>query len=502
MKITLPLVGRFTGISAINLAMGILVLLMCLTPFRAVARSGDSLPDTDPNDIRVPENGVMGDPFADDNLFSSDFADDSAEARAPGNRVKLELHGYLESRNRLRTTDSELISTRQRLWLEGQGGYGAVEVVGAEFPLRVFVSGAVDVDPGAADLSDDHDAARIYLEEAFLTVDRPGWNVVIGRKIHRIGTGDGINPLDLINPLDYRDPFATGRSDARLPVLLGLATINLPVPEPFQEANLDVVVVPLAQVNRLNSPGSAWESPGLQKLRAGHHEGSYVLEDQKEPDRVFGQAEIEVRLAATLSGWDLSLIGFYGYLDSPVLEREYRSGPGAMKTLHITPIHPDFSAFGFAFAKGLDRSTLRGELAVKPDLPVMTKGDSYPGYTRTTVMEGVLGIDRTFGTNLYFNLQYFFSRTSGADYLINNTWAHGITYDVHDTFLQDDLEAGVRGILGFTGQGWSFETYAEYQLADDWLFQGSLLFFEGSGSGTFGQYDDNDLVALRVRYSF
>lgn len=496
------MIRAITGVSVVSQAARILVLLVSLLIPMTGARGDESPPDVEAEEIEVSGNGITGDPFADDNLFSSDFTDDSAETRAFGNRVKLELHGYLESRNRLRTTDSELISTRQRLWLEGQGGYGAAEAVGAEPPLRVFVSGAVDVDPAAADLSDDHETARIYLEEAFLTVDRPGWNAVIGRKIHRIGTGDGINPLDLINPLDYRDPFATGRSDARLPVLLGLATINLPVSKPFQEANLDVIVVPLAQVNRLNSPGSAWEPPGLQKLRAGHHEGAYILEDQKEPDRVFEQAEVEVRLAATLSGWDLSLIGFYGYLDSPVFEREYRSGPGSMQTLYITPIHPDFSAFGFNFAKGLDRSTLRGELAVKPDLPVMTKGDSLPGFSRTTVMEGVLGIDRTFGTNFYVNLQYFFTRTSQAEYLINDTWAHGITYDVHDTFLRDDLEAGIRGILGFTGQGWSFETYAEYQLADDWLFQGSLLFFEGSESGTFGQYDDNDLVTLRVRYSF
>ncbi|UZJ40688.1 hypothetical protein OO006_10040 [Prosthecochloris sp. SCSIO W1101] len=502
MKITLPLVECIAGVSAGNLTVGILVLLMFLPPFRTVARADDPRTDIESGNIQAPENRIVGDPFADDNLFSSDFADDSEETRASGNRVKLELHGYLESRNRLRTTDSEFISTRQRLWLEGHGSYGSAKAVGAEPPLRMFVSGAVDLDPGAADLSDDHETVRIYPEEAFLTIDRPGWNAVIGRKIHRIGTGDGINPLDLINPLDYRDPIATGRSDARLPVLLGLATINLPVSKPFQEANLDVIVVPLAQVNRLNSPGSAWESPGLQKLRAGQQEGAYILEDQKEPDQAFDQAEVEVRLAATLSGWDLSLIGFYGYLDSPVFEREYRSGPGSVQTLYVTPIHPDFSAFGFTFAKGLDRSTLRGELAVKPELPVMMKDDSLPGYTRTTVMEGVLGIDRTFGTNFYVNLQYFYAWTSEAENLINDTWAHGITYDVHDTFLQDDLEAGVRGILGFTGQGWTLEPYAEYQLADDWLFQGSLLFFEGPESGTYGQYDDNDLVTLRVRYSF
>ena len=464
--------------------------------------AGEPQPTASSGELQASDNGIEGDPFADDMRFSSAFDDDSANEQTSQSRVQLDLHGYLESRNRLRTTDSEFISTRQRLWLEGQGGYGAVGALGAQPPLRGFVSGAVDVDPMAADLSDDHDTARIYLEEAFLTVDRPGYNAVVGRKIHRIGTGDGINPMDLINPLDYRDPFATGSSDARLPVLLGLATINLPVWGPFQEGNLDMIVVPLAQVNELNSPGSAWEGPGLRELRAGHDEGHYILEDQEEPNQVFDQAEYEVRLAATLYNWDLALIGFYGYLDSPVFKREYRIGQNDLEELYITPIHPDFCAFGFTFAKGLDRSTLRGELAVKPDLPVMMADDSPPGYARTTVMEGVLGIDRTFGTNFYVNLQYFFTWTEQAEDLTNDTWSHGITYDVHDTFLHDDLEAGMRGILGFTDQGWTFEAYAEYQLADDWLFEVSMLFFEGAESGAYGQYDDNDMVTLRVRYSF
>ena len=470
-------------------------IAIILSAFLLIFRAGTG-------ELQASDNEIKGDPFAGDTLLSSEFAGDPAQKQASRSKVQLDLHGYLESRNRLRTTDSEFISTRQRLWLEGNCGYGAPETIGAQPPLRMFVSGAVDVDPKAAGLSDDHDDARLYIEEAFLTVDRPGWDVVIGRKIHRIGTGDGINPMDLINPLDYRDPFATGSSDAREPVLLGLATINLPAPGPFQEANLDMIVVPLARVNRLNAPGSVWESPGLRELRAGHAEGRYVLEDQEKPDQAFDQAEYEFRLAATLSGWDLALIGFYGYLDSPALKREYRTGQNGLEELHITPVHPDFCAFGLTFAKGLDRSTLRGEVSVKPDLPVTTADDRVPGFERTTVVEGVLGIDRTFGTNFYVNLQYFYTWTKQAEKFTSPTWSHGITYDVHDTFLHDDLEAGIRGILGFTGQGRTFETYAQYQLADDWLFEASLLFFEGCESGAYGQYGDNDMVTLRVRYSF
>lgn len=36
----------------------------------------------------------------------------------------------------------------------------------------------------------------------------------------RWGTGDGINPMDLINPRDYRDPIASARTDGRLPIFL------------------------------------------------------------------------------------------------------------------------------------------------------------------------------------------------------------------------------------------------------------------------------------------
>jgi len=371
-----------------------------------------------------------------------------------------------------------------------------------ESPLRGFVSGTIDIDPIAADLSTGIDTARVYLEEAYLTLDGPAYNLVIGKKIHRIGTGDGINPMDLINPLDYNDPFATGSSDARLPVLLGLATINLPVSGPFQEASIDIIFLPKGRVNELTPSGSVWESPGLKKLRSGHDEGLYIFDDPNKPDHVFKNAEYGIRVAATLLGWDLALIGFYTYLDSPIFKREYKKLGGISEKLHITPIHPDFSAFGFTFAKGLDRSTIRGELAVKPDFPVTNLNDGFSDYARTTVVEGVIGIDRTFGINLYINLQYFHTWIKGAEGTGNDIQDQGITYNLYDTFLQDDMTAGIRGILGFTGQGRTFETYIEYQLADDWLFQGSMLFFEGPETGAYGQYHKNDMVTLLIRYSF
>jgi len=169
---------------------------------------------------------IKGDPFADSDLFATDLTMEALPEQGEQDLATLELHGYLESRNQYGFNESEFLSARQRLWLEADGGYGHREKPGDDAPLRLFVSGALDFDPAAASLSDDHSNTRVTLEEAYLTIDRVGFDVVIGRKLHRIGTGDGVNPMDLINPLDYRDPVASGRADSREPVPLVMATVE------------------------------------------------------------------------------------------------------------------------------------------------------------------------------------------------------------------------------------------------------------------------------------
>jgi hypothetical protein len=446
------------------------------------------------------------DPFSNDRFFQSGTDADSPmagdTAAPPRPSSPIDLHGYLESRNRLRTRDAEAISTRQRAWLAADGPLVRNPSPGA-LPSRFFASAALDIDPAAADLSDDHALLRLYAHEAYLTIDARRSDFILGCKMLRWGTGDGINPMDLINPLDHRDPIASGRSDARIPVLLGQAIVQLPAAGILDEAALEGVVVPLGRVNKLNAPGSAWESRTLKQLRDAEAQGQLILNDQQRPDRALEEAEFGLRLAATFSGWDLALIGFRGYVDTPVFARERPANAGQPQLPGLTPIHPTFSAVGLNFAKGLERSTLRGELALKPDLPVMQDdAAAVPGYERCRVVEGVIGLDRTFGTNLYANLQYFFTVIDDAEELARERFDHGLSYDIHDLFLQDALEAGLRGIVSFSDQGWTGEIYGEYTIGDNWLLAASLLFFEGSETGRYGQFTENDILTLRLRRSF
>lgn len=87
----------------------------------------------------------------------------------------------------------------------------------------------------------------------------------------RWGTGDGINPMDLINPRDYRDPIAGGRSDTRVPILLANGIFLM---GPVTVAG---VIIPKAEVNKFSLPCSPWEAKGLRELRKSGVSGEITL---------------------------------------------------------------------------------------------------------------------------------------------------------------------------------------------------------------------------------
>jgi hypothetical protein len=108
----------------------------------------------------------------------------------------LTFGGYLESRDQVRVKEmDEPISLRQRLWLDCYLGQDWI---------RGFTSAYFDYDPAFRDWTDDNDEIYyVELNEAYLTIDTERMDFIFGKKMMRWGTGDGINPMDLINPRGY-----------------------------------------------------------------------------------------------------------------------------------------------------------------------------------------------------------------------------------------------------------------------------------------------------------
>lgn len=404
----------------------------------------------------------------------------------------LSISGYLESRNQLRIKElDEPISLRQRLWMDCYLGQGWV---------RGFASAYFDYDRAVRDWTDDtNELYYVELNEAYLTIDTECIDFIFGKKMMRWGTGDGINPMDLINPKDYRDPIASARADARLPILLANGIFMLG-PVIFEG-----VLIPRPEVNKFSLPDSPWEPKRLRDLRESAESGEIVLAPREEPDDWFKDAEFAFRTSTVWKGFDLALLYYNGYTDDPAYHRDFLTD-GRMR---LAPRYHHYQAYGFNFAKGFERTTIRGELAVKPGLPFSIDPDD-PSYQKDSdglvardLYQVVIGIDRTFFTNLYVNLQFFYDFIEkGKEALSSKRKTHGITFEISNKFLDDDLTAGFRGMCYTSHEGSACEIFVEYKLGDNWQIAPGYLFFTGPKDSPLGQFGDNDMIYLSLRYSF
>lgn len=402
------------------------------------------------------------------------------------------LGGYVESRNQLRVKEMyKPISLRQRLWLDCYLGQDWI---------RGFASAYFDYDPAFHDWTDDNDEIYyVELNEAYLTIDTERIDFILGKKMMRWGTGDGINPMDLINPRDYRDPIAGARADARLPILLADGIFLLgPV-------TVEGILIPKAEVNKFFLPGSPWEPKGLKNLRKSAESGKIILSPGEEPDDWFKDAEFAFRISTVWKGFDLALLYYNGYTDDPAYHRDYLIN-GQMQ---FTPVYPRYQAYGFNFAKGFERVTIRGEFAVKPGLLFSIDPDdpSYKtdidGLVVRDLYQGIIGIDRIFFTSLYVNLQLFADIIeNGQETLVQRHKTHGITFEINDKFLDDDLTAGFRGMYFTSNEGSAAEIFAEYKIGDYWQIAPGYMTFNGPEDSRLGQFSHNDMVYLMVKYNF
>lgn len=355
--------------------------------------------------------------------------------------------GYLEYSARYAYGREDFLRNRQKLFAEGEYSKDKFKVYAAVYGINDF-----------APEDWNGDEQRFKLHEGYVRYDGERWDFSAGKRMLRWGTSDGINPIDLINPRDHLNPVAGARSDSRLSVWL-LSSVYT-----GDNFTFELVGIPKAAVNKLPEEGSPWEPDSLSKIR-----GSREIAGEDEPE----SAEVAARIYTTLKGWDLSLLYFNGYEDNPTFEMRDR----------LTPVYKELKAYGFNFAKGMSRSTFRGEL-------VMKNSDIYDdGY-----LIAVFGFDHNFDDEEYLNIQLF---SDNAD-----DEMQGITYELSDKYFDGEVKLGIRGMHYFNDDSGSSEIYSEILYGDSLTFKLGVMAAYGDESSSYGQFDSNDYSYAEIKYSF
>ena len=83
-----------------------------------------------------------------------------------------------------------------------------------------------------------------------------------------------------------------------------------------------------------------------------------------------------------------------------------------------------------------------------------------------------------------------------------SSYTDGFTFLVSDKYWDSALEAGVQGTVYLSGDGLSVEIYGQYDINDHWKLTAGFLLWDGEEQTILGQYRENDMVYLKLKYAF
>jgi hypothetical protein len=328
----------------------------------------------------------------------------------------------------------------------------------------------------ALDLYED----QAELREAYISGSPgTGFDVKFGRQIVVWGAADYVRVVDILNPLDSREPGLVDIEDLRLPITMSRIDFSM---NRWTLSGVAVHEVDFGRKPVFNSQFSPFPMAPPAEF---------------EPSESLANTEVAISLTGSLPGLDLGLYWADYHDDAP----HFETAGGMTKLKHSRLSMVGMSANGVsgdwgwkgeaALVNGLRFNNLPSDRLSRLDSLV---GLEYSGITDTTIALEVV--------NRHL-LDHSPVLQAAPDFQDKNSTQYVVS--LRRSFLRDRLH--LHSLSSFFGAGFeqgSFQRLsAEYQLRDGLaLTLGVLFFHSGDSGGVPDTYEDNDILFMQAKYSF
>lgn len=360
--------------------------------------------------------------------------------------------------------------------------------------------------------------APVQLREAFVAFSVRQFEFTLGRQIVAWGEGDGLSPLDVVNPRDMREPGLADLDDIRIPVLAtrvgwfsGSHRVEAMV---THEAHWGFRGPPLGPFSPF--PTIFETNPVAVQLD--------LVNNMRRHDLDYGDNLTGLDPAAWqyLGRWVYKGAGIdLGLYAGSVVDRQgvmqlaqADAGPLFAQMLGATPVavtlnfqHLRYSLLGTSGARAFGSVLLKWELAVQHDHPYNTGGlDTGLGQQRADQVDAMLGVTYTGISNTMIGVET--SKTtllSDLGTLLFPIDAPWFMLRVQHKALRDTLTImAVASMIGSKAQyGALGRLDATYELADGIKLGGGYVTFQpGDEISPFSGLDRHDRLMLRLRWDF
>lgn len=333
---------------------------------------------------------------------------------------------------------------------------------------------------------------EIGLREAYLDIFFNRMDFRLGKQQIIWGKADGVFITDIISPKNLSEFLLPDFDEIRIGITALKADYYL------GDYTLEAVWIPAFSATVAPDAGSIWyKTPSFPIAPNFDY-------SQKEITPQLKNSELFAKFSAMTSLIDFEVMAGYAWDDDPTMHIQKTIDPATQQLSGITllPQHHRLTVGGGSFSTTVGAFVLRGEGAYYSGKYFQTENPTATdGITEEDYLHYLVGLDFNIGD---IRISSQFIQQAILDYddqIANDEFENTATILVSRTFLRETLKMELFSYIGLSNEDALIRPKVTYDFTDGFQFLLGANIFTGN-EGRFGQYDNNDMLYFKVKYSF
>ncbi len=330
------------------------------------------------------------------------------------------------------------------------------------------------------------------IRQAYIDIFFNSMDIRVGKQQIIWGKADGVFITDVISPKDLREFLLPDFDEIRMGVTALKADYYI------GDNTIEFVWVPVFTPTKYADEGSIWRPDFSFALKP---EFDY---SKQKVDEKFKNGEVFLKYSSVTSAVDFEIMGGYMWDDDPTMHTLKNINPITMQpdSLTIIPQYHRLGLVGGSFSTTLGGFVIRGEGAYYIGKYFLSEDMRYKeGIVEKNYLHYLLGIDFTLmdiKMSVQFVQQYILDY---EDLIINDRAENIMTFFATKNYLRETLFIELFSYIGLNNGDALIRGKVTYKLVDGLDILLGVNIFTGS-KGMFGQFNKNDMVYVKVKYSF
>ena len=329
------------------------------------------------------------------------------------------------------------------------------------------------------------------LREAYVDIYLEKFDFRVGKQQIVWGQADGVFITDIVSPLDLTDFLQRDFNEIRIGV--NAVKINY---FPSYDHSFEFVWIPSFTPSVL--PAGIWEPqmefPAPPTFDSSNSQVPFNLES----------SEVFLKYSISKSWADIQLMGAYTWDDAPTMHvtPTMPVPPNPTPGLLIKPEYHRLALAGMSFNTQVADFVIRGEGAYYFDKYYQTTDPTATDFlVQKNFINYVVGLDKTIG-DWMFSAQFIQKRVVDYNDLMQVDEVDNLsTLLVSKSMFRQTVRLEWFSYYGFNNNDALMRLRGLYYPHDAVTLELGANIFTGT-EGTFGQYDENDMVYARIKYNF